>query len=100
MHRDSATFGGAQQLQLMAVLALPVLPGGGVNDIFTNRVFLAGFWAWFTAQTLKVRAQGLRHVRGCGRRAQGMRPNRMCGLPRAFLLNAHSFAARPERSCH
>ncbi|KIY99788.1 hypothetical protein MNEG_8171 [Monoraphidium neglectum] len=54
MHRDSATFGGAQQLQLMAVLALPVLPGGGVNDIFTNRVFLAGFWAWFTAQTLKI----------------------------------------------
>jgi acid phosphatase family membrane protein YuiD len=37
---------------------VPLLPGGGVSDLFTNRVFLAGFWAWFTAQTLKVRAAG------------------------------------------
>lgn len=44
-----------QQLQLMAAaMVLPVLPGGGINDIFTNRVFLAGFWAWFCAQTLKI----------------------------------------------
>ncbi|KAI8470280.1 MAG: divergent PAP2 family-domain-containing protein [Monoraphidium minutum] len=40
--------------QMMAALALPVLPGAGINEIFTNRVFLAGFWAWFTAQTLKI----------------------------------------------
>jgi acid phosphatase family membrane protein YuiD len=37
----------------MAVV--PALPGGGFTDLFTNRVFLAGFWAWFCAQTLKVR---------------------------------------------
>jgi hypothetical protein len=34
---------------------MPALPGGGFADLFTNRVFLAGFWAWFCAQTLKVR---------------------------------------------
>lgn len=40
----------------MAAMALmPALPGGGFSDLFTNRVFLAGFWGWFTAQTLKVR---------------------------------------------
>lgn len=33
---------------------VPLLPGNGFSDLFTNRVFLAGFWAWFTAQTLKV----------------------------------------------
>lgn len=53
--RDGAWAGGAPQMQLMAAMALPMLPGGGINDIFTNRVFLSGFWAWFTAQTLKVR---------------------------------------------
>jgi acid phosphatase family membrane protein YuiD len=40
---------------LAAMSVLPLLPGGGVTDLFTNRVFLAGFWAWFCAQTLKVR---------------------------------------------
>jgi uncharacterized protein len=39
---------------LAAMAVLPVLPGGGLSDLFTNRVFLAGFWGWFTAQTLKV----------------------------------------------
>lgn len=39
-----------------ALSMVPLLPGNGVSDLFTNRVFLAGFWAWFTAQTLKVRA--------------------------------------------
>lgn len=39
---------------LAALSMVPLLPGGGVSDLFTNRVFLAGFWAWFTAQTLKV----------------------------------------------
>jgi len=62
-HRDSSlTFGGQSvpmPLLAAAVYALPVLPGGGVNDLFTNRVFLAGFWAWFTAQTLKVRLVAL-----------------------------------------
>lgn len=42
---------------MAAVLVLPSLAGGGVNDLFTNRVFLAGFWAWFMAQTLKVSIQ-------------------------------------------
>jgi acid phosphatase family membrane protein YuiD len=37
-----------------AAMTFPSLPGGGFADLFTNRVFLAGFWAWFTAQTLKV----------------------------------------------
>ena len=39
---------------MAAMTMLPVLPGGGFSDLFTNRVFLAGFWGWFTAQTLKV----------------------------------------------
>jgi hypothetical protein len=38
-----------------ALAVVPALPGGGFADLFTNRVFLAGFWAWFCAQTLKVR---------------------------------------------
>jgi len=38
-------------------LALPSLPGGGVNDLFINPVLVAGFWAWFTAQFLKVRIE-------------------------------------------
>lgn len=33
---------------------LPTLPGNGFNDLFTNRVFLAGYWAWFAAQLLKI----------------------------------------------
>lgn len=37
-----------------AAVVLPALAGGGVSDLFTNRVFLAGFWAWFCAQTLKI----------------------------------------------
>eukprot|EP00877_Chromochloris_zofingiensis_P000793 jgi/Chrzof1/10714/Cz05g09230.t1 len=46
---------GRQRAPLSAAfLALPVLPGGGFNDLFMNRVFLAGFWAWFTAQFLKI----------------------------------------------
>jgi hypothetical protein len=53
-------FGRAHPLQLMALMAMPMLPGNGINDIFTNRVFLAGFWAWFTAQTLKVRWRPVR----------------------------------------
>lgn len=73
--RNASLLGGAQQLPLAmaTVLALPVLPGGGVNDLFTNRVFLAGFSAWFTAQTLKVR-------RGAGR---PRRWRRGCCNPRA-----------------
>lgn len=43
---------------LAALSMVPLLPGGGINDLFTNRVFLAGFWAWFAAQTLKVRDSG------------------------------------------
>lgn len=35
-------------------LSLPTLPGNGFNDLFTNRVFLAGYWAWFAAQLLKI----------------------------------------------
>jgi acid phosphatase family membrane protein YuiD len=43
----------AMPLAALAV-AMPSLPGGGLADILANRVFLAGFWAWFTAQTLKI----------------------------------------------
>jgi hypothetical protein len=43
---------GVQAVAALAVM--PALPGGGFADLFTNRVFLAGFWAWFCAQTLKV----------------------------------------------
>lgn len=44
-------------MAMAAMALLPSLPGGGFSDLFTNRVFLAGFWGWFTAQTLKVRRQ-------------------------------------------
>jgi hypothetical protein len=37
-----------------ASMAMPSLPNGGMTDLFTNCVFLAGFWAWFVAQFLKV----------------------------------------------
>ncbi|KAF8071199.1 setd3 [Scenedesmus sp. PABB004] len=45
---------GAAPAGLAALSMLPALPGGGFSDLFTNRVFLAGFWGWFTAQTLKI----------------------------------------------
>lgn len=50
------TCSGEASSGFAALSLMPLLPGGGVNDLFTNRVFLAGFWAWFTAQTLKVGA--------------------------------------------
>ena len=40
---------------LAAGLAIPPVPGNGVADLLTNRVFLVGFWSWFSAQFLKVR---------------------------------------------
>jgi hypothetical protein len=59
---------------------VPLLPGGGINDLFTNRVFLAGFWAWFTAQTLKVRAQWTVH---CGTAScAGWYPQHQCKMIR------------------
>jgi acid phosphatase family membrane protein YuiD len=39
---------------LAAALLVPTLPGGGVADLFTNRVFMAGFAGWAVAQCLKV----------------------------------------------
>jgi hypothetical protein len=44
-------------MAMAAAAAVPLLPGNGLTDLFTNRVFLVGFWAWFTAQTLKVRVR-------------------------------------------
>lgn len=41
-------------MALLAALALPPFPGNGVADLLTNRVFVAGFWAWFAAQFLKI----------------------------------------------
>ncbi|KAG2498826.1 hypothetical protein HYH03_003019 [Edaphochlamys debaryana] len=38
----------------MAALVIPPLPGNGVLDLLTNRVFLVGFWAWFCAQFFKI----------------------------------------------
>jgi hypothetical protein len=46
--------GRGEGVLLATVLAAPSFPGGGVSDLFTNRVFLVGFWAWFLAQTGKV----------------------------------------------
>jgi hypothetical protein len=79
--------GGPHALQLLAAaaLALPSLPGAGVNDLFTNRVFLAGFWAWFTAQTLKVG----------GARGAGMRRG-VCEWGCAFLA---LFARKCQKAC-
>lgn len=48
----------AAAVPVAAMAAMPALPGGGISDLFTNRVFLAGFWGWFTAQALKVRVRG------------------------------------------
>ncbi|PNW75523.1 hypothetical protein CHLRE_12g530100v5 [Chlamydomonas reinhardtii] len=39
---------------LAAGLAIPPVPGNGVADLLTNRVFLVGFWSWFSAQFLKI----------------------------------------------
>ncbi|GFR43856.1 hypothetical protein Agub_g4982 [Astrephomene gubernaculifera] len=43
-----------QGLALMAALTIPPVPGNGITDLLTNRVFLVGFWSWFTAQFLKI----------------------------------------------
>lgn len=40
---------------MLAALAIPQIPGNGLSDLLTNRVFLVGFWSWFSAQFLKVR---------------------------------------------
>lgn len=54
-HRLQELLVGSDATTAMAAMALiPTLPGGGFSDLFTNRVFLAGFWGWFTAQTLKI----------------------------------------------
>eukprot|EP00879_Flechtneria_rotunda_P001085 GHRR01001226.1.p1 GENE.GHRR01001226.1~~GHRR01001226.1.p1 ORF type:complete len:291 (+),score=85.33 GHRR01001226.1:253-1125(+) len=54
-HKLQTLMLGTEPASAMAAMALlPALPGGGFSDLFTNRVFLAGFWAWFTAQTLKI----------------------------------------------
>ncbi|EFJ45394.1 hypothetical protein VOLCADRAFT_94209 [Volvox carteri f. nagariensis] len=41
-------------LAMLAAVAIPPIPGNGVTDLLTNRVFLVGFWSWFTAQFLKI----------------------------------------------
>lgn len=40
---------------LMAMsMAAPALPGSGIGDLLSNRVFMTGFTAWFLAQFAKV----------------------------------------------
>lgn len=39
---------------MLAALAIPQIPGNGLSDLLTNRVFLVGFWSWFSAQFLKI----------------------------------------------
>lgn len=48
---------GVLALNEMAIvgLALPVLPGNGLQDLLANRVLVTGFCAWFAAQFGKVR---------------------------------------------
>eukprot|EP00882_Tetradesmus_deserticola_P008367 GHRQ01008824.1.p1 GENE.GHRQ01008824.1~~GHRQ01008824.1.p1 ORF type:complete len:288 (+),score=92.76 GHRQ01008824.1:223-1086(+) len=54
-HRLQQLLLGGDGVPAVAAMAvMPALPGGGFADLFTNRVFLAGFWAWFCAQTLKI----------------------------------------------
>lgn len=45
---------GAPPAFLAAPLVAATLPGGGFADLFTNRVFMVGFWAWFCAQFGKI----------------------------------------------
>jgi hypothetical protein len=52
--RSGDASAGVAALSMVPLISAATLPGNGVTDLFTNRVFLAGFWAWFTAQTLKV----------------------------------------------
>lgn len=97
-HSDPAgPFGGMQQLPLAmaAAVVLPALPGGGVNDLFTNRVFLAGFWAWFTAQTLKVRTgAGPLRQRAC--RRPGVVDAPCAPAPGPMPLAHHHRRCRPQ----
>ena len=56
--------GSPQALCYAAVVMMPQLNGNGALDLFTrNYVFKAGFWAWLSAQTLKVVPSG--HVIFC-----------------------------------
>ncbi|GLI64439.1 hypothetical protein VaNZ11_007709 [Volvox africanus] len=41
-------------LLMLSALAIPPIPGNGMIDLVTNRVFLVGFWSWFTAQFMKI----------------------------------------------
>ena len=53
--RDMLRTGSPQALCYAAVVMMPQLSGNGAMDLFTrNYVFKAGFWAWLSAQTLKV----------------------------------------------
>lgn len=53
----------AESFLMAAAFASPTFPGNGIDDLWTNRVFLVGFWAWFLAQFGKVGlAAGHRHV--------------------------------------
>ena len=62
--RDMLRTGSPQALCYAAVVMMPQLNGNGALDLFTrNYVFKAGFWAWLSAQTLKVVPSG--HVIFC-----------------------------------
>lgn len=39
---------------LAAPLAVATMPGNGFADLLSSRVFMVGFFAWFTAQFLKI----------------------------------------------
>ncbi|CAK0779515.1 hypothetical protein CVIRNUC_004791 [Coccomyxa viridis] len=52
---DMLRTGSPQALCYAAVVMMPQLNGNGALDLFTrNYVFKAGFWAWLSAQTLKI----------------------------------------------
>ncbi|GIL90624.1 hypothetical protein Vretimale_15758 [Volvox reticuliferus] len=53
--KPSGVVNGPQSgLLMLSALAIPPIPGNGMIDLVTNRVFLVGFWSWFTAQFLKI----------------------------------------------
>lgn len=55
LRRVRRALGVADAKGMLAMgFAVPTLPGAGLADLFANKVFMTGFWAFFAAQFLKV----------------------------------------------
>jgi hypothetical protein len=42
--------------EILAAMTFAAVPGCGIADLLCNRVFMAGFTAWFIAQFAKVQS--------------------------------------------